>query len=105
MKTIEQILANPKLERKIKLLQARQRAKAKSGITAKERAKKTLTEYELIDALVKQGLTLKVGKMKFFNECGMGCIDYGNGKGVVNATLEDFVQAVKDECNFVLIGE
>lgn len=105
MKIIEQILANPKLERKSKLLQARQRAKAKASITAKDRAKKTLTDYELVDALVKQGLTLKFGKIKFFNECGMGCIDYGNGKGVVNATLEDFVQAVKDECNFVFISK
>lgn len=72
-----------------------QRLSARSAITRKDRAKKTITEREYYNKLAQIGRRLKCGKVSFRYEDGWGILHKADGTNVMNATLGDFVREVE----------
>ena len=72
-----------------------QRLSARSAITRKDRAKKTITKREYYNRLAQIGRTLKFENVSFRYEDGWGILRKADGTGGMNATLGDFVREVE----------
>lgn len=68
---------------------------ARSAITRKDRAKKTITKREFYNKLAQIGRRLKYRKVNFRYEDGWGILRKADGTGIMNATLGDFVREVE----------
>lgn len=73
-----------------------QRFSARSAITQKDRAKKTITKREYYNKLAQIGRRFKCGSVSFWYEDGWGVLRKADGTGVMNATLGDFVREVEN---------
>ena len=72
-----------------------QKLSARSAITRKDRAKKTLTKREYYNKLAQIGRRLKYRNVSFRYEDGWGVLRKADGTGIMNATLGDFVREVE----------
>ena len=86
---------NSEIKRLINIWSIMKKQSAKESILSKDRANNKLTEYEIYDKLCKQGYVLKHKDIKFFYENSMGCLLKADGTGVVNATMQDFINEIK----------
>lgn len=74
-----------------------QRQKAKSSLYAVDRKKQSLTYFEKLNRWCQIGNFVKYKEVSFTFESGFGCLDMGNNRGVIGATLGMFMTYIKNK--------
>ena len=86
-----------------KILDEQQAIKARSGLTAAERAKKTLSMKEKVNRYAQMGNVICYEELSFTWQDGMGILNYPDGKQLIGATIEDFISEIKSTYNIIPI--